>query len=55
MSYRYLTMLYTSLIIMGLGEVAPLSSLEKAFMTLSMIISAFFFSILFSEIASIYA
>lgn len=53
--FRYVTMLYYSLINLGLGEIAPVNFLECLFLTLAMVLSALVFTNIFSEIAMIYA
>lgn len=44
---RYFYLLYYALINLGLGEIAPVNEIEFIFVTLSCIVSAIFFSIVF--------
>jgi hypothetical protein len=53
--YRYLTMLYYSLINLGLGEIGPINKYEMIFCIVSLVISALMFTNIFSSIASLTA
>lgn len=55
MLYRYSIMLYYALVNLGLGEMGPVNFEEYIFCVISMIISAFVFSIIFSQILSVYS
>lgn len=53
MVHRYFIMLYQALINLGVSEMAPVNEIEFITITLSSIISAIFFSIVFGQIVTI--
>lgn len=55
MSVRYGIFLYYSLINLASGEICPINTLEFGYLALEMIFSSVFFTVLFSDIVSIYS
>lgn len=55
MGFRYSFFLYYALINVGIGEICPVNHIDFVFLAVDMIFSAIFFSILFSEIVSLYS